>query len=51
MTRLALLRHADTAWSVEGRIQGRRDIPLLQTATVPFPEAWTTASSGLVTRR
>ena len=39
MTRLALLRHADTAWSVEGRIQGRRDIPLLPTATVPFPEA------------
>jgi len=26
--RLALLRHADTAWSVEGRIQGRCDVPL-----------------------
>lgn len=29
MTRLALLRHADTAWSVEGRIQGRTDLSLL----------------------
>lgn len=29
MTRLALLRHADTAWSVEGRIQGQTDVPLL----------------------
>jgi probable phosphoglycerate mutase len=28
MTRLALLRHADTAWSAEGRIQGRTDVPL-----------------------
>ena len=28
MTRLALLRHAETAWSAEGRIQGRADIPL-----------------------
>lgn len=28
MTRLALLRHAETAWSVEGRIQGRADVPL-----------------------
>jgi probable phosphoglycerate mutase len=26
--RLALLRHADTAWSAAGRIQGRSDIPL-----------------------
>lgn len=26
--KLALFRHADTAWSVDGRIQGRSDIPL-----------------------
>jgi len=26
--RLALLRHADTPWSTEGRIQGRSDVPL-----------------------
>jgi len=31
MTLLALLRHADTAWSAEGRIQGRRDLPLSET--------------------
>lgn len=29
MTRLALLRHAETAWSAEGRIQGQSDMPLL----------------------
>jgi len=28
MILLALLRHADTAWSAEGRIQGRSDQPL-----------------------
>jgi len=28
MTVVALLRHGDTAWSAEGRIQGRRDPPL-----------------------
>jgi len=28
MTLVALLRHADTAWSAEGRIQGRSDPPL-----------------------
>lgn len=28
MTLLALLRHAETAWSAEGRIQGRTDVPL-----------------------
>ena len=29
MTRLALLRHADTAWSIAGRIQGTTDVPIL----------------------
>lgn len=38
MTRLALLRHADTAWSREGRIQGRADPPLLESAAVRLPE-------------
>ena len=38
MTRLALLRHAETAWSVEGRIQGRADPPLLPGASVRLPE-------------
>ena len=40
--RLALLRHGDTPWSVEGRIQGRSDVPLndaaraaLRTFTLP----------------
>lgn len=28
MTILAMLRHADTDWSVQGRIQGRSDVPL-----------------------
>jgi probable phosphoglycerate mutase len=28
MVLLALLRHAETAWSAEGRIQGRRDVSL-----------------------
>ena len=37
MTALALLRHADTAWSVEGRIQGRADPPLLPGATCRLP--------------
>ena len=32
MTRLALLRHAETAWSAAGRIQGRADIPLSEDA-------------------
>lgn len=39
MTRLALLRHADTAWSREGRIQGRADPPLLQSTPVHLPAA------------
>lgn len=32
MTPLALLRHADTAWSLAGRIQGRADVPLCDAA-------------------
>ncbi|HEX3881157.1 MAG TPA: histidine phosphatase family protein [Stellaceae bacterium] len=28
MTRLALIRHAPTAWSATGRLQGRADVPL-----------------------
>jgi len=39
MTRVALLRHADTAWSREGRIQGRSDQPLLDHAVAKLPEA------------
>lgn len=38
MTRLALLRHADTAWSVEGRIQGRTDVPLLPGLSLELAE-------------
>jgi broad specificity phosphatase PhoE len=32
MVRLAMLRHGDTAWSAEGRIQGRADPPLTDEA-------------------
>ena len=32
MVLLAMLRHGDTAWSVEGRIQGRSDPPLTDDA-------------------
>ncbi len=39
MTPLALLRHADTAWSVEGRIQGRTDLPLLKNISLSLPDA------------
>jgi probable phosphoglycerate mutase len=39
MTRLALLRHADTAWSVEGRIQGRSDLSLLPHVSLSLPES------------
>lgn len=38
MTALALLRHADTAWSVAGRIQGRADVPILPDASPSLPE-------------
>ena len=40
MTRVALLRHADTAWSREGRIQGRSDQPLLDNSLVEVPKAF-----------
>jgi len=39
VTVLALMRHADTAWSVEGRIQGRADLPLLESVSVSLPDA------------
>jgi probable phosphoglycerate mutase len=39
MTVLAVMRHADTAWSVEGRIQGRSDLPVLEEARVKLPAA------------
>jgi broad specificity phosphatase PhoE len=39
MTVLALMRHADTAWSVEGRIQGHADLPLLENVSVSLPDA------------
>jgi len=39
MTRLALLRHADTAWSREGRIQGQTDVPLLKSISISLPDA------------
>jgi 2,3-bisphosphoglycerate-dependent phosphoglycerate mutase len=39
MTPLALVRHADTAWSVQGRIQGRADPPLLRDVLVQMPAA------------
>ena len=35
MTLLALLRHADTAWSREGRIQGRTDVDILPGVPIP----------------
>lgn len=39
MTALALMRHADTAWSVDRRIQGRADLPLLENISLSLPEA------------
>jgi len=38
MTRLALLRHGETAWSAAGRIQGRADVPLLPGAPIAIPK-------------
>ena len=45
MIRLALLRHGHTAWNRAGRIQGRSDIALDDTARTELaaqtlPEAW-----------
>ena len=30
-TRLCLVRHGETAWNAEGRVQGQLDIPLSAT--------------------
>ncbi len=38
MTPLALVRHADTAWSVDGRVQGAADVPLLTGQTIRLAE-------------
>ena len=43
MTLLALIRHAPTVWSNEGRMQGRADVPL----AAPLPEwRWPAALDG-----
>jgi probable phosphoglycerate mutase len=43
MTLLALIRHAPTAWSNEGRMQGRADVPLAS----PLPDwRWPAALDG-----
>jgi broad specificity phosphatase PhoE len=38
VTRVALLRHGETAWSAAGRIQGRTDVPLLPKLELSFPK-------------
>lgn len=43
MTLLALIRHAPTVWSNEGRMQGRADVPL----ATPWPDwRWPAALDG-----
>lgn len=56
MIRLALLRHGRTAWNLEGRLQGRADIPVLEDALatlrqrrLPLPyAAWPWLASPLL---
>ncbi|KIC48230.1 histidine phosphatase family protein [Tateyamaria sp. ANG-S1] len=48
MIKLALLRHGHTSWNREGRLQGRSDIPLDDTAraelgAIKLPAAWQSA--------
>ena len=48
MTLLAMLRHAETGWSREGRIQGKSDVPLspegtAELRTVALPIGWRNA--------
>ena len=33
-TRILAIRHGETAWNVDGRLQGHRDIPLGDTGRV-----------------
>ncbi|HEX7055087.1 MAG TPA: histidine phosphatase family protein [Burkholderiales bacterium] len=40
MTELAMLRHAETAWSAEGRIQGRADLPILPGQALALSGRW-----------
>jgi len=47
MTLLALLRHADTAWSEEGRIQGRSDQPLSETGRMALNRELPAACRGM----
>jgi broad specificity phosphatase PhoE len=43
---ISLLRHASTAWNEEGRMQGRRDIPLSATGRAQAA-AWRLPDSGV----